>query len=71
MRGDFPAKTLVENALDRVDTMRRVFLLAHDNTRFTNVVEALPDIIEGYQKAGFTFAALTPEVKPVIYSYPD
>ena len=71
VRGDVPAKTLVENALDRVDTMRRVFLLAHDNTRFTNVVEALPDIIEGYQKAGFTFAALTPEVKPVIYSYPD
>ena len=71
VRGDVPAETLVENALDRVDTMRRVFLLAHDNTRFTNVVEALPDIIEGYQKAGFTFAALTPEVKPVIYSYPD
>lgn len=71
VRGDVPAETLVENALDRVDTMRRVFLLAHDNTRFTNVVEALPDIIEGYQEAGFTFAALTPEVKPVIYSYPD
>ena len=71
VRGDVPVDTLVENALDRVGTMRRVFLLAHDNTRFTNVVEALPRIIEGYQEAGFTFAALTPEVKPVIYSYPE
>lgn len=71
VRGNVPAETLVENALDRVDSLRRVFLLMHDNTRFTNVVEALPQIIEGYQEAGFSFAALTPEVKPVIYSYPD
>lgn len=71
VRGNVPAETLVENALDRADTLRRVILLMHDSTRFTNVVEALPQIIEGYQEAGFSFAALTPEVKPVIYSYPD
>lgn len=71
VRGNVPAETLVENALDRADTMRRVILLMHDSTRFTNVVEALPQIIKGYQEAGFSFAALTPEVKPVIYSYPD
>lgn len=71
VRGNVPAETLVENALDRADSMRRVILLMHDSTRFTNVVEALPQIIEGYQEAGFSFAALTPEVKPVIYSYPD
>ena len=71
VRGNVPVETLVENALDRADEMRRIFLLAHDNTRFANVVEALPLIIEGYQEAGFTFSALTPEVKPVIYSYPD
>lgn len=71
VRGNVPAETLVENALDRADTMRRVILLMHDSTRFTNVVEALPQIIEGYQEAGFSFAALTQEVKPVIYSYPD
>ncbi len=71
VRGNVPAETLVENALDRADTMRRVILLMHDSTRFTNVVEALPQIIEGYQEAGFSFAALTPEVKPVIYSYPE
>lgn len=71
VRGNVPAETLVENALDRADTLRRVILLMHDSSRFTNVVEALPHIIEGYQEAGFGFAALTPEVKPVIYSYPD
>lgn len=71
VRGNVPAETLVENALDRADSLRRVILLMHDSTRFTNVVEALPQIIEGYQEAGFRFAALTPEVKPVIYSYPD
>lgn len=71
VRGNVPADTLVENALNRADSMRRVFLLMHDSARFTNVVEALPRIIEGYQDAGFSFAALTPEVKPVIYSYPD
>ena len=71
VRGNVPAETLVENALDRADSLRRVILLMHDSTRFTNVVEALPQIIEGYQEAGFSFAALTPEVKPVIYSYPE
>lgn len=70
VRNDVPAQKLVENALDRAASMRRVFLLAHDGTRFTNVVEALPKIIEGYQAEGFSFAALTPEVKPVIYNYP-
>lgn len=71
VRGNVPAETLVENALDRADSLRRVILLMHDSARFTNVVEALPQIIEGYQEAGFSFAALTPEVKPVIYSYPE
>ena len=71
VRGNVPSETLVENALDRADSMRRVILLMHDSARFPNVVEALPQIIEGYQEAGFSFAALTPEVKPVIYSYPE
>lgn len=67
---DVSARTLAENALDRVSSMRRVFLLSHDNPCFANVAEALPCIIDGYREAGFTFDALTPEVKPVIYGYP-
>ena len=67
---DASAQTLVENALDQVSSMRRVFLLSHDGACHTNVVKALPCIIEGYREAGFTFDALTPEVRPVIYGYP-
>lgn len=70
VRNSVPVQTLVENALDRASSMRRVFLLAHDSARFTNVVAALPKIIEGYREEGFAFAALTAEVKPVIYNYP-
>lgn len=69
VQSEVTVQQLVDNALDRVGSMRRVFLLAHDAARFYNVVEALPMIIEGYQAEGFTFAALTPEVKPVIYNY--
>lgn len=70
VRGDVSAKTLVKNALDGAENMRRIFMLAHDSARFANVVEAMPEIIEGYQEKGFTFGALTAEVKPVIYNYP-
>lgn len=70
VRGSTSPQKLVDNALERASSMRRIFLLAHDNTRLTNVVEALPKIIEGYQAEGFSFAALTPEVKPVVYDYP-
>lgn len=70
-RNNVPVDTLVKNSLDQASSMRRVFLLAHDSNRFTNVVEALPRIIEGYREAGFTFDALTPEVKPVICGYLD
>ena len=69
VQSNVSANRLVKNALDQASSMRRIFLLAHDNACLTNVVEALPCIIEGYQEAGFTFGLLTPEVKPVIYGY--
>lgn len=65
-----PAQTLAANALDQSACMHRVILLAHDSARFTNVVEALPGIIEGYRAEGFSFAALTPEVRPIVFNYP-
>lgn len=65
-----PAQTLTANALDQSACMHRVILLAHDSARFTNVVEALPGIIEGYRAEGFSFAALAPEVKPIVFHYP-
>lgn len=69
VRGDVSTQVLVENALNKAVYMRRVFIMSHDNTRFTNVVDALPHIIEGFREAGFVLEALTPEVKPVIFNY--
>ena len=69
-KGGASPAVLAGNALDRVDVLRRAVVLMHDSASRNTTVEALPAIIEGYQRAGFTFEALTPEVKPVIYSYP-
>ena len=48
----------------------RVILLSHDSAKMTNMVAALPSIIEGYRNAGYTFSPLTPEVVPIVYAYP-
>ncbi len=73
--GDAVKKTpsssvLVKNALSKLEGTSRVILLAHDSKRYTNMVQALPSIIEGYQTAGFSLEALTPEVRPIIFDYP-
>ena len=65
------AAKLEENALSRVESLRRSVVLMHDSAAKSTTVEALPAIIEGYRAAGFTFAPLTAEVAPVIYMYPD
>ena len=69
--GSIPAATLTRGALDRVGSLRRAIVLMHDSAPKKTTVEALPAIIEGYQNAGFTFAVLTPEVVPVVYTYPS
>jgi peptidoglycan/xylan/chitin deacetylase (PgdA/CDA1 family) len=46
-----------------------VVVLSHDSAARTTTVEALPAVIEGYQAAGYSFAALTPGVTPVIMDY--
>lgn len=47
-----------------------VVVLSHDSAARGTTVQALPAVIEGYQAAGYTFAALHPGVKPVIMGYP-
>ena len=64
------AAVLSRNALNGLDGVRRVILLMHDSQSHFTTVQALPSIIEGYQKAGFTLVPLTPEVRPIIYAYP-
>lgn len=71
VKGVIGAQTLADNCLRRADSVRRAVILAHDSPSRTTTVEALPAIIEGYLEAGFTFAPLTPEVVPVVYSYPS
>lgn len=69
--GGIPAAALAKNALGRVDSLRRAIVLMHDSAPKKTTVDALPAIIEGYLEAGFTFAPLTPEVVPVVYTYPS
>lgn len=64
------AGVLARNALDKLGSSSRVIVLMHDSNIHVNTVAALPAIIEGYQNAGYTLKALTPEVKPIIYAYP-
>ncbi len=47
-----------------------VVVLAHDSAARGTTVDALPAIIEGYQNAGYTLAALHPGVTPVTMGYP-
>lgn len=69
--GMVPVSALTKNALDRVEDLRRAVVLMHDSAPKRTTLEALPAIIEGYRDAGFTFAPLTPEVVPVVYTYPS
>lgn len=64
-----PAATLAGNALKGVGSKRRAVILMHDSGSKTTTVEALPAIIEGYQKGGYTFAPLSAAVKPVTFGY--
>ena len=66
-----PVDRLVKNAMSRVNEVNRAVILMHDSADKGTTVDALPAIIEGYRDAGFSFAALTPEVEPVIYKYPN
>lgn len=68
--GSVPVNTLTANALKGIDSLRRSIILMHDSAAKRTTVEALPTIIQGYLDAGFTFEPLTPEVVPVIYTYP-
>ena len=64
------ASVLAQNALNKAGSARRAIVLMHDSKSHVNTVKALPAIIEGYQAEGFTFDALTPEVRPIVYAYP-
>lgn len=56
-----PAATIANNVLSRAKGKKSICVLMHDTSAKTTTVEALPTIIEGLQKMGFRFEALTAE----------
>ena len=57
-----PSYTYIRNnVLNNAKDKNSVCVLMHDAAAKTTTVQALPEIIEGLQKMGYSFAALTPE----------
>lgn len=62
------AEELVEVTLQQASNKERIIVLLHDSYPMANTIEALPAIIEGLQKMGFTFEILTPETEPIHFA---
>lgn len=61
--------SILQTALSHVGQVSRIILLAHDSQGKQELVEALPEIIDGYREAGYRFEKITPQVKPIHFSY--
>ncbi len=62
-----PASEIISNVLS--SSASRGVVLMHDSSARTTTVEALPGLISALRERGFTFAPLTPDVKPVVFGY--
>lgn len=62
------ADKILSNVLSAGNVARGVVLM-HDSGARTTTVEALPRLIAALREKGYTFAPLTPEVKPVVFDY--
>lgn len=65
------AEELVLHVSDALVGLDRTILLLHDDEGRTATLEAMPDILALLREKNFTFAPLTPEVKPVLFAYPQ
>ncbi len=65
------AEELVLRVEDSLVGLDRAVLLLHDDASRITTLEAMPGIIDCLQQHGFTLAPLTPEVKPVLFAYPE
>lgn len=63
-----PADSLVSNIVNHASGQRGVALM-HDSTSKTTTVAALRPIIQQLRAKGYTFDCLTPDTKPILYSY--
>ena len=57
------ASKIANNVLSQAQGANKICVLMHDGTGKQTTAQALPTIIEGLQKQGFSFAVLTPEVE--------
>lgn len=60
---------ILSNVVGRAGSVNRGFVLMHDAAGKETTVSALSDMITDLRAKGFSFARLTPDVKPVLFSY--
>ena len=65
------AEELVLHVEDALTGLDRAIVLLHDDDTHTTTVEALPGIVALLQEHAFSLSALTPEIKPVLFAYPN
>lgn len=63
------SEELVLHVDDALVGLDRTILLLHDDASRTTTLEAMPGIISLLRERGFALAALTPDVKPVLFAY--
>lgn len=60
---------IVSNILNSAGRSRGVVLM-HDSAARTTTAQALPEIIRQLRERGFQLDRLTPDIKPILFSYP-
>lgn len=63
------AQDITYNVVSGMEGIDRAVVALHDFDGGAATVEALPGIIEQLRQGGNSFAALTPEVSPIIFGY--
>ena len=62
---------LVNNVMNRADGNVRSIILFHDSASKTTSVQAIAPIIDQLRALNYTFEPLSPDIMPVLYSYPE
>ena len=68
VRAGVSAADISRYALSGGSSLNKKIVLMHDGPGHRNTAEALPAIIEGLAAQGYSFAPLTKEVMPVVFS---
>ncbi len=62
---------IVENVTDRAASVTRGAVLMHDSVTKTTTANAVEDIIKRLKTMGFELDKLTPEIKPILFTYKE